>query len=803
MVKNFFKVALRNMRKQSLFSLINILGLSIGIAASLFVLLYVTDELSYDKFHSDIEKMYRIDLSGNIAGQEIVTSNSCPPLGPALVAEIPEIVSSLRMQRLSDVVIKIDTKSFIEEDKMFFADSNFFEFFDFELLEGDPATVLSEPNTVVITQEMAKKYYGDEPAVGQQLIAFNDNTVYQVTGVAANPPSNSHFHFNILFTTVSVDRFQSPIWLNNGYQTYVKGYEPLNIPLVDAKIVDLTVERVGPQLEQFMGSTFEQFVAQGNAYGYTLRPVKDIHLHSKIDDELEAGGDIKYVYLFIAIGIFIILIACINFMNLSTAKSAGRAKEVGLRKTLGSFRGQLIGQFLVESLIFSIISGLLAVTLVFLLLPTFNMFAAKAITASTLITPEMVAVVTAITLFIGLLAGSYPAFYLTAFNPSEVLKGKIRSGTKSGKLRGALVVVQFAITIILIVCTVVVYQQLRFTQNVNLGFNRHNALVVQNTSRLETDRLAFKDNLMKQTGIKVASYTNNIIPGVNNTTAFRSTGSNVDHLMGTYLGDYEHLEALGYTIVDGRNFSRDFPSDSTAILVNEAVIKEMNWENPVGERLTLTGNEVPIDFTVIGVLKDFHFESLHANIRPLVLRFLTEANRMVVRFEEGTDPTRAIKMVEAEWQKLSPNELFQYEFLDENFDGLYRSEQRLGEIFYLFTGIAIFIACLGLFGLAAFVAEQRTKEIGIRKAMGASIVSITSLLSKEFAKYVLIAILFAIYPAYYVMSDWLEGFAYRIGLSPWIFIGSGVIALAIALITVSFQAFKAARANPVDSLKYE
>jgi putative ABC transport system permease protein len=803
MVRNFFKVALRNMRKQSLFSFINILGLSIGMAASLFVILYVTDELSYDKFHADIDKMYRIDLSGSIAGQEIITTNSCPPLGPAMVTEIPEIASSLRMQRLTDVVIKIGTESFIEEDKMLFADSNFFEFFDFILLEGDPGTVLNKPNSVVITEEMAHKYFGEEPAVGQQLVAFNDNTNYQVTGVAADPPANSHFRFRILFTTEGVDRFQSPIWLNNGYQTYVKGHEPLNIPVVDAKIADLTVERVGPQLEQFMGATFEQFLAQGNAYGYTLRPVKDIHLHSKIDDELEAGGDIKYVYLFIAIGIFIILIACINFMNLSTAKSAGRAKEVGLRKTLGSLRGQLIRQFLVESLIFSILSGLLAVTLVYLLLPAFNMLAAKAIPVSALFTAEMIGVVVAITVLVGLLAGSYPAFYLTAFRPADVMKGRIRTGAKSGKLRGALVVAQFAISIILIVCTLVVYQQLRFTQNVNLGFNRHNALVVQNTSRLETDRLAFKDNLTKQTGIKVASYTNNIIPGVNNTTAFRSTGSDIDHLMGTYLGDYEHVPALGYTIVAGRNFSRDFPADSSAILVNEAVVKEMSWQNPVGEHLTLTGNDVPMNFTVVGVLKDFHFESLHANIRPLVIRFLTEANRMVVRFEDGVAPAEAVALVAAEWQKLSPNELFQYEFLDENFDALYRSEQRLGQIFYLFTGIAIFIACLGLFGLAAFVAEQRTKEIGIRKAMGASITSITSLLSKEFARYVLIAIVISIYPAYYVMSDWLEGFAYRIGLSPWIFLGSGAIALIIALITVSFQAFKAARVNPVDSLKYE
>jgi len=800
MVKNFFKVAFRNIVKQKLFSVINILGLSIGITASLFVVLYVIDELGYDKFHTDIDIMYRMDLQGRISGQEIITSNSCPPLGPAMVNEIPEIQSFLRMDRMNEIIVKNETESFIE-NKIFQADSNFFDFFDFTLLEGDKKTVLNEPNTVVLTKSIAKKYFGDEAVVGKQLTFFNSNTVYKVTGVAAEAPSNSHFHFNMVLTTVGSERFQSQVWLNNGHQTYVKGHTTLDIPVVDSKISDLTIKYVGPQLEQFMGSTFEQFIEQGNAYGYYLTPVKDIHLSSITEDELEPGGNISYVYLFTAIGIFIILIASINFMNLSTAKSAGRAKEVGLRKTFGSERGQLIKQFLVESLIFSVLSGLIAVVLVYLLLPYFNNFTNKGIAVS-MLSPTMVTMVGGLSIFVGLIAGSYPAFYLTAFSPSDVLKGKIKSGAKSGRLRGILVVGQFAISIILIICTLVVFQQLQYTQNVNLGFDRENVIVVQNTARLEGDRKAFKDNLMAMSGISAASYTNSVIPGVNNTTVFRTPGNEVDHLMGTYLSDYEHLDALGLTLATGRNFSPDFASDSLAVLVNEATVTEMEWENPVGEKLWYFGDHEQI-LTVIGVIKDFNFESLHNNVRPLIIRFLTEANRMVVRFDKGLSASDAVATIEKEWKNIAPDEMFQYGFLDEDFDALYRSEQRLGQIFYLFTGIAIFIASLGLFGLAAFFAEQRTKEIGIRKALGASELEISALLSKEFVKYIGIALLIAIYPAYYIMSNWLESFAFRIEISPITFIISGLIALVIALLTVSYQSIKAARVNPVESLKYE
>lgn len=803
MVKNFFKVALRNMLKQKFFSFLNILGLSLGIASSLFVVIYLVDELSYDRFHSDIERIYRINLRGSLNGQEIKTSASSPPIAPAMVREIPEIEAFLRLQPRRDVAVKNETESYLESDGVFMADSNFFDFFDFELLEGDPASVLNEPNTIVITDEMAKKYFGNEPAVGKQLQLFNDATNYEVTGVAKPAPSNSHIHYDILITTVGVDRFESDSWFNNGYKSYVKAVQPLDIAETNSKLRDLTIKYAGPQLEQFMGATFEQFESAGNAYGYSVFPLADLHLESVNDDEIEAGGDIKYIYLFGVIGIFIILIACINFMNLSTAKSAGRAKEVGLRKTLGSERSQLTIQFLFESLFFATISGILAVILVYLLLPSFNSFAGKELPTELLFSPEMISTALGITLIVGLLAGSYPAFYLTSFSPSEVLKGQVRAGAKSGKLRGALVVAQFTISIVLIICTTIVYQQLQFTQDKKLGFSKDHSLVVLNTNRLQNDRQVFKKKLSQQSSIIGTSYTNNVFPGVNNTTVFRQVGSDVDHIVGNYYGDHDHVSTLDYELVDGRGFSRDFATDTLAALVNEATVAEMGWENPIGEKLTFLGNDEPRVLTVIGVLKDFHFESLHLDIRPLVIQLTENANRLIVRFNEDIEPKEAVELVKADWESLASGEIFQYQFLDDNFDALYRSEQKLGEIFYLFTGIAIFIACLGLLGLSAFVAEQRTKEIGIRKALGANVLSISTLLSKEFARYVIIAIFLAILPAYYIMNDWLSGFAYRVGISPWIFIASGFLALVIALLTVSFQAIKAARIDPVDSLKYE
>ena len=802
MIRNYFLIAFRNIVKQKFYSFINILGLTIGIAASLFIILYVTDEWSYDRFHKNIERMYRVGLNGKLAGQEVHVVSTPPPLASAMVNEVPGVEQALRLWQWGDVVIRYEDKVFTE-DLIFHTDSNFFKVFSFELLEGDPETALKEPNSMVITESIANKFFGDGEKLGQIITFSNDNKAMKVTGVIEDPPHNSHFKYNYLISFSSNDFGKSDQWISNSLHTYFileEGAKLDNIQL--ALNNNLIPKYVGPALQQFLGISLEQFMEQDGAYGYFITAVKDIHLHSDIDGELEPPGDIAYIYIFVAIGLFIIIIASINFMNLSTAKSSGRAREVGMRKTLGSLKSQLISQFLIESTMYSFIAVTLAAFVVSVLLPQFNLLSGKELEFSQLLNPLMIFGAITLMLLIGILAGSYPAFYLTRFKVADVFKGSAAKGSKSGLIRGGLVVIQFSISILLIICTMLVYRQLQYTQNKNLGFDKEKVIVISNVDRLESNRKAFKDALQNDANIVAASYSNSVIPGVNNTTIFRKPESEEDHIIGLYFADHEHFDVMGFELVAGRNFSREFPSDSTAMLVNEAIVDAMGWEDPIGERLISFNGEKPMEITVVGVLKDYNFESLRENIRPIMIRLGDFGNDMTVRYTHE-DPKEAVELLESKWKEVAPNEPFEFAFLDERFDEMYRAEQRLGVLFTIFTGLAIFIACLGLFGLAAFTAEQRTKEIGIRKAMGASSFTIVRLLSSEFVKFILIAFVISIYPAYYFISGWLENFVYRIGIDWWVFLLSGIIAFVIALITVSFQSVKASRLDPATTLRYE
>lgn len=802
MIRNYFLIAFRNIVKQKFYSFINILGLTIGIAATLFIILYVADELSYDRFHSKIDRMYRVGLNGKLAGQEVHVVSTPPPLAGAMVAEVPGVEHALRLWQWGDVVIRHEDKVFTE-DLIFHTDSNFFKVFSFELIEGDPETALIEPNSMVLTESNAKKFFGDEEKLGQIITFSNDNKAMKVTGIIEDPPHNSHFKYNYLISFSSNDFGKSDQWISNSLHTYFILEEGVNPENIESTLNNNLIPKyVGPALQQFMGISLEQFLEQDGAYGYFITAVKDIHLFSDVDGELEPPGDIAYIYIFVAIGLFIIIIASINFMNLSTAKSSGRAREVGMRKTLGSLKSQLISQFLLESTIYSFIAVALAAFVVSVLLPQFNLLSGKKLEFSQLLNPFMVFSAITLTLLIGILAGSYPAFYLTRFKVADVFKGSAAKGSKSGIIRGGLVVIQFSISILLIICTMLVYRQLQFTQNKNLGFDKEKVMVISNVDRLESNRKAFKDALQNDANIVAASYSNSVIPGVNNTTIFRKPESEEDHIIGVYFADHEHFDVMGFELAEGRNFSRDFPSDSTAMLVNESIVTAMGWENPIGEQLISFNGEEPLKITVVGVLKDYNFESLRDNIRPIMIRLGDFGNDMTVRYTHN-DPREAVKLIESKWKEVAPNEPFEFVFLDERFDEMYRAEQRLGVLFTIFTGLAIFIACLGLFGLAAFTAEQRTKEIGIRKAMGASSFTIVRLLSSEFVKFILIAFVISIYPAYYFISGWLENFVYRINISWWVFLLSGFLALFIALFTVSFQSVKASRLNPANTLRYE
>ena len=804
MIKNYFTIALRNIRKHSFYSSINIFGLAVGVAACLFILLYITDELSYDKFHKNPESIYRIGLHGKIAGQEMLTASSCPPLASALVAEIPGVEEAIRINRRDNMVFKNEHKSFTE-DRIFFADSNFFKFFTFRLLEGDPATALKEPNSIVLTPELASKYF-EGSALGKLITVGNENKSFKVTGIAEAPPHNSHFIFAALISTSSEkDYYNGPIWLNNGLYTYFRKNEATSISSIASKLNQITDKHIAPEIEQFMGISIEKFRESGNEYGYVPYPLLDTHLHSIWRDDIEPSGNITYVYVFGGVGIFILLIACINFMNLSTARSAGRAKEVGLRKTLGSFRSQMVWQFLSESLIYGLIAVLLALAISFILLPQFNLLSGKEISFKVLASPVFILGALGLTLFIGLLAGSYPAFYLTSFSPVEVLKGKARAGLKDKGIRSGLVVFQFALSIILIICTIIGYQQIEFLQNRNMGLDKHNVLIISNTSRLGTNQQAFKNSMLEKTGIEKVSFTNNVFPGVNNTTAFRSATDRKDHIMGTYFADTDHADVMKFELVAGRYFSKDFKSDTMAVVLNEAAVRELGWLKPLEEKLINFGGEndkpTEIPMNVIGVVKDFNFESFKVNVRPMVLRVTNTSNNLLIRYSGKSKD--AISEAEKIWKQYASGDPFEYTFLAQNYDELFREEQRLSKLFLVFTGLAIFIACLGLFALASFTAEQRTKEIGIRKAMGASVISITTLLSREFTVLVIVSIVLAIVPAYFMTSYWLGQFAYRVEPGITVFVMSGFSALLIAWLTVIFQSLKAAMIKPVDSLRYE
>lgn len=798
MLRNYFKIAFRNIMRQKLFSAINILGMSTGVAACLLILLHVVDELSYDRFHPDADRIYQVGLHAKIGGQDISTANTPPPMARTLVAEVPGVEAATRIARYwGPPILKYDDKAFTEE-RVFHVDSNFFDFFGYALLEGDPTKVLTEPNTVVLTESLARKYFGEEAAIGK-LITIGGSTTYEVTGICADAPGNSHFRFNVLLSSVSVDHLERDIWLNNFLYTYFRRHRDTPIEQVEAKFPELVIKYVGPEVERFMGVSMTDMGAQGGKYGFAATALTDLHLRPTTRDNIEPAGSITYVYFFMGIAAFIIVIACINFMNLSTARSAGRAKEVGLRKTLGAPRSQMIGQFLAESVLYSLFSVLVALVLCYLILPQFNLVAGKHLDMSALTQPWFLGGLAVIVLFVGVLAGSYPAFYLTSFQPVEVLKGKVRAGMKSKGVRSGLVVFQFALSTFLIIFTAVVYQQIDFMQERNIGIDKHNVLVLRNAGRLGENRKPMKDALRQQSNIVAVSYSNNSFPGVNNTTVFKSGISDQDHIMGVYFADFDHMDVMRFKLKAGRYFSPDYPSDSSAIILNEAAVKEFGFKNPIGEEVIFNDNNER--FRIIGVVEDFNFESLRSEIRPLSIRLIDLSYQLLIRY--AGSPSEAVATVERIWNDHAPGDPFDYVFLDENFDELFRAEQRMGNLFSGFSVLAIFIACLGLFALAAFMAEQRTREIGIRKVMGASTAGLTLMLSRDFTKLVIIAFALSAPLAWLVVDYWLDGFAYRITVSPWIFVGSGLVSTAIAWFTVSFQSIRAAGINPASSLRYE
>lgn len=802
MITNYLKTALRIMLRQKGYSLINIIGLSVGIAATLLILIYVSNELSYDRFHQSADRIHRITFMAKLQGTEVHGANTAAPIAEAMQREIPEVEEAVRFGQWRTMPMSYDHKNFTEKNFLV-ADSNFFRFFSFSLIQGDPNTALKGPDKIVITEEVARRYFGDENPIGKIMLRGSERRASEVTGIAKNPPTNSHIDFDIVLSGESWDYMKQVQWTSNNLYTYVRLRPGASAEKVKSTLDGMVIQYIGTELEKFLGMTFDQFKKQGNNVGLDLQPMLDIHLRSNLSDELNPNGSIQYLYIFGAIALFIIVIACINFMNLSTARSANRAKEVGVRKTVGAMRGKLISQFISESMLYSFFSMIFALILIALSLNRFNLLAGKELTFDVLMTPMAISVILIFTVIVGLLAGSYPAFYLTGFRPTEVLKGKVRAGFRNSGMRNTLVVFQFMISVALIFGSVVIYRQLKYMQDKNLGFAKENVVSLLHTMSLGKSAQAFKNELGAHPEFKGASFANRLPPHIDWNSAFRKGGSDQDFLLNVYNVDQDHLSTMGYTMVEGRFFSKDFPSDTAAVILNEAAFKQMEFKN-LDEAVVMSySGDSPHPLKVIGIIKDFNYESLKSNIRPMAIQLGGEPNfEMAVRLSAGNIGEQ-IQLLESIWKKYAPDAPFEYSFVDQNFDALFRAEQRLGSIILVFTVLAITIACLGLFGLAAYTAEQRAKEISIRKVMGATVSQLMILLSKDFAKLVLLSFAIGTPLAWYGASLWLQGFANRIDLEIWMAIVAGSLSLFVALIIIGAHSVRAARENPVKAMKSE
>ncbi|QQS35418.1 MAG: ABC transporter permease [Ignavibacteriales bacterium] len=805
MIQNYLKIAFRNLIKFKAYSLINILGLATGTTACLLILLYVQDELSFDLHHKNVDRIYRVYADAMLGNNKLNFAVSSAPMGAALVQDYPEVENYVRLQPSQNMLIRYEDKVFTE-NRFLWADSTLFDVFTIPVIEGDPKTALTQPHYLVLTESSAKKYFGEEDPIEKNLI-FENGQLYKVTAVVEDCKPNSHFHYDMIASMTTLEHSRSTYWISNNFYTYVLFKEGYPAGEFEKKLPDVVKKYVGPQMAQAMGVSFEKLEELGNKYDLHIQALKDIHLKSALDYELEPNGNIEYVYIFSIIAVFILLIACINFMNLATARSSMRSKEVGIRKVLGSNIYQLVRQFLTESVLLSSISVILAVTFVELLLPLFNQVSGKELETAYFTDWNSIPMLLLIAVIVGIIAGSYPAFYLSHFQPIEVLKGKSGSGKKSSWLRSGLVVFQFSISIILFVGTIVVYNQLNFVREKRLGFDKEHVLVIERSWGLESKAESFRNELLNNPNIISASNSGSMPGEIYGQTVFQPEDKPAESKfpLSTSVSGYGFDKTLGIELSEGRYFSKEFPSDTSAIIINETAVKLMNLTDPVGKRLLLLGPtpEESIPFTIIGVVKDFHFESLHQSIRPLTIFFRSTENAYTcVRLKPG-DIAKTVSFIESKWEEFVPDKPFIYYFLDESFDQLYRTEQRTGEIFTAFSVLAIFIACLGLFGLAAFTAERRSKEIGIRKVLGATTPTIVYLLSKDFTRWVLLANIIAWPVAYYITTSWLEQFAYRISPNVTMFIIAGLLALLIAISTVSYQAIKVAVSNPVDALRNE
>ncbi|HVU56978.1 MAG TPA: ABC transporter permease [Puia sp.] len=796
MFKNLLLVAVRNFRKDKWYSLLNILGLTIGITFSLFLIFYIKDELSYDKYNVNADRLYRI--TSYIKEPEKDTMKMAItqiPLGPTLKNEYPEVEQSARLVQSGKYMFKKDELRFYQ-DKVFFADSNIFKLFTCQFIEGNPNTALTAPHSLVLTQSVAEKIFGNTSSVIGKSLQNDKGDIFKVTAVIKDVPHNSHIIYNALisYSTLPKD-FGVNDWGNFNILTYVLLKPNTNPQVFEKKLL--------PMYAKYMAPIFTQFNIK---IRYAVQPVTAIHLHSDLNYEPEGVGSMSYIYIFASVALFMLLIACINYMNLTTARSARRAKEIGVRKVTGSTKSQLITQFLVESTLTTVFALVLSIGFIALLLPTFNSLSGKQISFGAILQPDTFLILLAIIIFVGFVGGSYPAFYLSGFNPISILKGKLSKGSSNVTLRRVLVVVQFSISMIMLICTWVVYGQLHYLRTRDLGFDKHQVLsMVANTNNdIRSKIQAFQDEARRNPNV-ISVSTSQATPGSGNISfslfSIETSKGFIDKGVDNYSVDENYFKTMGMEIKKGRAFS-GLADTNRRVIVNENMVSAFGWDNPIGKRLRSSGDTAGKYFEIVGVVKDFNQKSLYNPIAPLILFYTPNSNGIQLKLNANNIST-TIAGVEKTWKSVFPDLPFTYTFLDQDFDSQYAADQKRGEIFTAFSILTILITCLGLLGLIAFTTEQRQKEISIRKVMGAGLGQIVPLLTRNFVYLVGLSCLIAFPVAWLFMDKWLKIFPYNTGLSPTPFLLSALSVLLITLLTVTFHAVRAALANPTKSLKAE
>ena len=807
MLKNYLKIAFRNLSKNKFYTSVNIIGLAVGLATCLLIFLYVVDELNYDKYNTNADRIYRVNNEIKFNGNYLDLAQVPAVMGSTMLHEMPLVQQYVRMSWHGSFLVKKGGEN-IQEQRVGFADSTLFDVFTLPVIAGHAKTALKDYHSLVITETIAKKYFNSTDVVGKTML-MNDTSNYMITAVIKDIPKQSHFHFDFFVPMLENGGSNEDNWLSEDYSTYILLKKNTDVKQVEAQLNPFMDKHVGPQLQSMANMSIDDLQKGGGYIRASLTPLADIHLHSNKQAELKANGNAEYVYIFSGIALMILLIACVNFMNLSTARSSNRAKEVGVRKVLGSLKKNLIHQFLTESFLVSFIALSIAILVAWLLLPYFNQLAGKEINATTLFQPIMILSLVGLMLIVGFLAGSYPAFILSSFQPIDVLKGKLYGGFKRSWLRNSLVVFQFIISIVLIFETIVIYNQLYYIHNKDIGFNRNRVVTISHTNALGNQTESFKNELLQISGVQSATMSGylpvNYTRSSNTYFTSPTLNPNTGITMQSWTVDENYIPTLDLKMLEGRNFSQKYLTDSTGIIINEAAAKFLATKDLLNKNFyTAKGAEMngQDKFHIIGIVKNFNFSSLRDVVTPLALFLGKDIGSISVRIN-STNVPNAVAQIKNKWKTIAPSQPFDYSFMDDDFNKLYTTEQRTGNIFITFAVLAILIACLGLFGLVTYAAEQRTKEIGIRKVLGATVSNIAGMLSTDFLKLVLIAFVIASPIAWWAMNKWLQHFAYRINISWWIFITAGISATLIALFTISFQSIKAALANPVKSIKTE